>query len=98
MTELMKRYEAETGECATWAWHEREFLTDDYIAWLESQLTWRPVSEKPEKCGEYWTRIKMFIGNVAYDYHIFDGREFIGIGSALITHWLPVPPAPRKVV
>lgn len=39
MTELMKRYEAETGECATWIWHEREFLTDDYIAWLEAKAT-----------------------------------------------------------
>ena len=37
-TEMMKRYEQGTGECATWTWHEREFLTDDYIAWLESQL------------------------------------------------------------
>ena len=44
-TELMKRYEAETGECATWTWHEREFLTDDYIAWLESQLRWRHQKE-----------------------------------------------------
>lgn len=49
MTEMMKRYEAETGECATWTWHDRELLTDDYIAWLEAQLRWRPVSEKPEK-------------------------------------------------
>ena len=47
-TELMKRYEAETDEIATWHWHDKEFVTDDYIAWLESQLTWRPVSEKPE--------------------------------------------------
>jgi len=36
-TEMMKRYEAETDEVATWTWHEREFLTDDYIAWLEAK-------------------------------------------------------------
>ena len=48
-TELMKRYEAETGKCATWTWHERKFLTDDYIAWIESQFTWRPASELPEE-------------------------------------------------
>lgn len=36
-TEMMKRYETETDECATWTWHEREFLTDDYIAWLEAK-------------------------------------------------------------
>ena len=53
-TEMMKRYEAETGECATWTWHEREFLTDDYIAWLEAQLRWRPASEKLRKLGEQW--------------------------------------------
>ncbi len=49
MTELMKRYEAGTDEIATWRWHDREFLTDDYIAWLEAQLTWRPASELPEE-------------------------------------------------
>ena len=36
-TEMMKRYEAETDECATWTWHEREFLTGDYLAWLEAK-------------------------------------------------------------
>ena len=49
MSEMMKRYEAETDEMATWRWHDREFLTDDYIAWLEAQLTWRPVSKLPEE-------------------------------------------------
>jgi len=34
---MMKRYEAETDECATWTWHEREFLTGDYLAWLEAK-------------------------------------------------------------
>ncbi len=53
MTELMKRYEAETDEMATWHWHDREFLTDDYIAWLEAQLTWRPVAQKPDVDGLY---------------------------------------------
>lgn len=38
-TELMKRYEAETGKCATWTdWHGRKFLTDDYIAWIDSEV------------------------------------------------------------
>jgi len=49
MTELMKRYEAETDERATWSWHNKEFVTDDYIAWLEAQITWRTASEKPER-------------------------------------------------
>ena len=44
-TELMKRYEAETSsnKCIG----VRDYYTG-YIAWLEAQLTWRPVSEKPE--------------------------------------------------
>ena len=60
MTELMKRYEAETDEMATWSWHNKEFVTDDVLDWasekiqaldventqLKAQLTWRPVSEK----------------------------------------------------
>ena len=37
MTELMKRYEAETDEIATWHWHDKEFVTDDYIVWLEAK-------------------------------------------------------------
>ena len=49
MTELMKRYEAETGDlkpidcCTTHllGWYER------LSKWLESQLTWRPASELP---------------------------------------------------
>jgi hypothetical protein len=36
-TEMMKKYDAETDEIATWCWHDREFLTDDYIAWLEAK-------------------------------------------------------------
>lgn len=126
MTELMKRYEAETGKspllpirCGN--------CTSDYIAWLETkvederrcyqqldemyivvsraevnqrkeaeklkdQLRWRPVSEKPEVKGEYWTRLKMFGGNIMYDIHDFDGENFVSLGSALITHWLPIPP------
>ena len=47
-TEMMKRYEAETGDNSQIVWHGGSFASDDYIAWLEDQLTWRPVSEKPE--------------------------------------------------
>ena len=62
-TEMMKRYEAETDEIATWSWHNKEFVTDDVLDWawekiqklqaenakLKAQLTWRPASELPEK-------------------------------------------------
>ena len=39
MNKLMKRYEAETDEIATWHWHDKEFVTDDYIAWLEAKAS-----------------------------------------------------------
>jgi hypothetical protein len=50
-TELMKRYEAETGESLEEAkerWKTFAFYSR-YIAWLEAQLTWRSVSELPEE-------------------------------------------------
>jgi len=59
-TELMKRYETEMDEIATWHWHDKEFVTDDYIAWLEAQLTWRPVTEKPEISDKYYVIRKGF--------------------------------------
>jgi hypothetical protein len=50
-TEIMKRYEAETGESLEEAkerWKTFAFYSR-YIAWLEAQLTWRSVSELPEE-------------------------------------------------
>ena len=95
--ELMKRYEAETGECATWTWHEREFLTDDYIAWLESQLRWRPVSEKPEKANMYFVECKPYKGwgSTIMTTAWFDGEKFPWLD---VVRWLPIPPAPEGEV
>ena len=94
MTELMKRYEAETDELATWRWHDRELLTDDYIAWLEAQLTWRPASEKP-KDGQIvfamiptgWVVAQYLHGK----FYIEDGFTFGDLITG-VTHWLPIPP------
>ena len=38
MTELMKRYETETDECATWTWHNKEFVTDDVLDWAWEKI------------------------------------------------------------
>ena len=38
MTELMKRYEAETDEIATWSWHNKEFVTDDVLDWAWEKI------------------------------------------------------------
>ena len=52
-TEMMKRYEAETGRKPKNLFMGSEesliHFTREYVEWLEAQLTWRPVSEKPEK-------------------------------------------------
>jgi len=95
-TEMMKRYEAEAGECATWTWHERKFLTDDYIAWLEAQLRWRPVSEKPKESDRYIVKyrqgkvVKKFIA----DYDVVYGWN-IPLPDVEILGYLPIPPAPE---
>ncbi len=53
MTELMKRYEAETGKSASDELYSGSIKlympTNDYIAWLEDQLRWRPTIEKPKE-------------------------------------------------
>ena len=65
MTELMKRYDKDTGCSSTTIWRGEIIVSNKYVAWLEDQLTWRPVREKPDKngdgvlpcpsCGEYPT-------------------------------------------
>lgn len=105
MTELMKRYEAETGDL-----HPRTRCTIDLLewyqrfsAWLESQLTWRPVSEGlPEKQGDFFVRTpRSFPKNIPYQVAEFydDNNTFYEehTDSPLddVTHWLPIPPAPE---
>ena len=49
-TELMKRYEAETGKKAILDFGSSgEVYAPLYVQWLEAQLTWRPASELPEE-------------------------------------------------
>ena len=113
MTELMKRYEAETDEIATWSWHNKEFVTDDVLEWasekiqaldvenaqLKAQLTWRPVSEKPE--NDDWVTLRRNVNGKTDDeqvwfYHLMDVKEWEGLVKTLgATHWLPIPPAPE---
>ena len=129
MTELMKRYEKETGKspllpirCGN--------CTSDYIAWLETkvedekrhyqqldemyivvsraevnqrkeaeklkaQLTWRPVSEKPEKDCQCFVSLAdggmVIIGMwKSGDLCIEEKYKWLGVKS-----WLPIPPAPE---
>ncbi len=102
MTELMKRYEAETGRKPKDLFMGSEesliHFTREYVEWLEAQLTWRPVSEKPENADYYLVKTPNFIFK-AY----FDGEKFVKVvGQRLVgllaTHWLPIPPAPEGVI
>ncbi|MFA7628603.1 MAG: hypothetical protein WCY37_04350 [Candidatus Dojkabacteria bacterium] len=100
-TEIMKRYEAETGEIATWHWHDKEFVTDDYIAWLEAQLTWRPVSNSPKKDGEYFVMTAGGdIDKMRFNqgYWLIWGDEVSGYFLPMFPprKWLPIPPAPDE--
>ena len=98
MTELMKRYEAETGKKAIVPCGQSIMTkcSSFYIAWLESQLTWRPVSEKPETGGEYLVKSLDEIGDVVEDFDKFANRDgkWCWLSSNVIK-WLPIPPAPE---
>lgn len=98
MTELMKRYEAETGNSSTTIWRGECNVSNNYIEWLEAQLTWRPVTEKPtpeieeilckRECrfnGKDFTRLYPTRLNEIGDWEHF-------VASLEITTWLPIPP------
>lgn len=90
-TELMKRYEEET--CNTKCLGLREYYIG-YIAWLESQLRWRPVSVKPEKAGVYFVEARPYTGcdSTIITTAYFDGEKFPWHD---VVRWLPIPPAPE---
>jgi len=110
MTDLMKRYEAETGKVmsrlmetfANAEKHSKEELinvmTELYMfgLHLESQLTWRPVSEKPDESDRYLIKyrqgkiVKRFIA----DYDTVYGWN-IPLSDVELIEWLPIPPAPE---
>ena len=144
MTELMKRYKAETGKKATYRDIARnelqyDFISPDYCFWcakkidcledentklkaklkaklaeqtvekfqeiiraqcdeisaLKSQLTWRPVSEKPEKDGRYFVRVQSPRGDISEDTTTYDKIYGWTCLGRRVVSWLPIPPAPE---
>jgi hypothetical protein len=96
MTELMKRYEAETGRKPKDLFMGSEesliHFTREYVEWLEAQLTWRPVSEKPEKDGWYLCKTQYADDTFGVETVFFNGKNFI---YSRVIAWLPIPPAPE---
>ena len=127
MTELMKRYEAETGHNAFLTYGITQAICyPTYVEWLEeqlsnqtvgkfqeiirnqcdeisalkSQLTWRPVSEKPKEGQIVFAMIPT--GWVVAQYldggfYVDDGFTFGDFISG-VSHWLPIPSAPEEKV
>ena len=64
----------------------------DEISALKDQLRWRPVSEKPEKDGEYFVKFNYADGEEGMDVCDFTNGEWFWDD---IISWLPIPPAPE---
>ena len=76
---------------------ENERLRDEN-AKLKDQLTWRPVSEKPEKDGEYLVKDSWFCEVLKYEkdkWHRWDVEVCEWFIEILYgdEEWLPIPPA-----
>ena len=108
-TEMMKRYEAETGKKA-----ERYIIVhvsvdgydygelvhdEEYVAWLESQLRWRPVSEKPKEGQIVFAMIQTGWVVAQYlpdgEFYVNDGFNFNDMIDG-VRSWLPIPPVPEE--
>ena len=62
----------------------------DEISSMKAQLTWRPVTQKPEKAGKYFVEAKPYMGceSTVITTAYFDGESFLW--HAVIS-WLPIP-------
>jgi len=102
MTELMKRFQEETGIDLFGGWtyeivnglmtppfNESPWMK--FNEWLADQLTWRPVSEKPERLGMYFVECKPYTGwdSTIITTTYFDGERFLWHD---VVKWLPIPP------
>lgn len=72
---------------------------------LKNQLRWRPVSEKPERWGEYlctWDfsdSVVMYYDDYNSGWSVWDASwdDYIDAANPP-KYWLPIPPAPEEKV
>ena len=101
MTELMKRFQEETGVDLFGGWtyeivnglmkppfNESPWMK--FNEWLAEQLTWRQVSEKPEKEGWYLCKTQYADDTFGVETVFFNGKNFI---YSRVIAWLPIPPS-----
>ena len=106
-TEMMKRYEDETGKrafayimvhIAVDGYDYRGLVpSEEYTNWLESQLRWRPMSEKPKEGQIVFALIQTGWVVAQYlhgEFYVDDGFNFGDMIDGVI-NWLPIPPAPE---
>jgi hypothetical protein len=106
MTELMKRFQEETGIDLLGAWtyeivnglmkppfNESPWMK--FNEWLAEQLTWRPVSEKPKEGQIVFGMISTGWVVAQYingEFYVDDGFTF-GDRIGDVIEWLPIPPS-----
>ena len=91
--ELMKQYEAKVGQRVNW-----EANPVGYTRWLEAQLIWQSVSEKP-KDGQIVFVMRIGGWDVAQymqgKFYLHNGFTY-GHMVESVTHWLPIPMESRN--
>jgi len=104
-TELMLRYEAETGNYQQDDYEFEMYLK--YVEWLEAQLTWRDaVKDPPTLSGKYLIQLdneSWFPYFLATYYADLKDWEIVRIGAdgkafvQIVTprKWLPIPKGRR---
>ena len=109
MTELMKRYCKENSCChTTISAYGLTMQTPAYVAWLEAQLTWRPVSEPPKENVDVEVRdmSKSSLDEREPVIAYYEKGKWVCVfpynfdvyAYITPTHWRYIPPAPKGEV
>ena len=94
--ELMKQYEAKVGQRVNW-----EANPVGYTRWLEAQLIWQSVSEKPDNEGyylHYFTEDNyevVWYESETWFYWNQEQDEWIEY-KTIFGYWLPIPMESRN--